>query len=57
MVWSTVILIQASRDTAKLCVIILTCIADDQLGNALMHDVSLSLRVPLYKVVGFGLIH
>ncbi|VDO94273.1 unnamed protein product [Soboliphyme baturini] len=33
---------------ARLCAIILTCVTEDQYSNALMHDVSMSFKVPLF---------
>lgn len=43
---------EESQQAAKMCAIILTCISEDQLASSLMHDVTLSLRVPLYRPVG-----
>ena len=34
----------------KLCFLILSCIAEDQYANSLMHDANLACRVPLHKV-------
>lgn len=42
---------EESQQAAKMCAIILTCISEDQLASSLMHDVTLSLRVPLYRPV------
>lgn len=49
------IIMQDSKDgsrfnNAKLCLIILTCIAEDQYANSLMHDVNMNFRVPLHKM-------
>lgn len=35
---------------AKLCFLILTCIAEDQYANSLMHDVNLAFRVQLHRM-------
>lgn len=35
---------------AKLCLIILTCIAEDQYANSLMTDSNMTFRVPLHKM-------
>ncbi|ELU05457.1 hypothetical protein CAPTEDRAFT_224372 [Capitella teleta] len=37
-------------NNAKLCLIILTIIAEDQYANSLMHDVNMNYRVPLHKM-------
>ncbi|XP_050395850.1 armadillo-like helical domain-containing protein 3 [Patella vulgata] len=49
------IVMQDTKDTvrhnnAKLCLIILTCIAEDQYANSLMHDVNMTFRVPLHRM-------
>ncbi|XP_013385441.1 UPF0668 protein C10orf76 homolog [Lingula anatina] len=36
-------------DNAKLCLVILTCIAEDQYANSLMHDANMNFRVPIHK--------
>uniref|UniRef100_A0A914XIT5 Armadillo-like helical domain-containing protein n=1 Tax=Plectus sambesii TaxID=2011161 RepID=A0A914XIT5_9BILA len=40
---------ERTRDAAKLCFVILTCIADDQYANGVMHDVNMAFRIPLYR--------
>ncbi|XP_005106779.1 armadillo-like helical domain-containing protein 3 [Aplysia californica] len=37
-------------NNAKLCLIILTCIAEDQYANSIMHDANMTFRVPLHKM-------
>ncbi|GFS10796.1 UPF0668 protein C10orf76 homolog [Elysia marginata] len=37
-------------NNAKLCLIILTCIAEDQYANSIMHDVNMTFRVMLHKM-------
>ncbi|XP_046565676.1 armadillo-like helical domain-containing protein 3 [Haliotis rubra] len=49
------IIFQDTKDTArynnaKLCIVILTCIAEDQYANSLMHDVNMTFRVPLHRL-------
>lgn len=49
------IVTQETKDTtrynnAKLCLIILTCIAEDQYANSIMHDVNMTFRVMLHKM-------
>ncbi|XP_064630017.1 armadillo-like helical domain-containing protein 3 isoform X2 [Lineus longissimus] len=51
----TSIVMQDTKDTtrfknAKLCLIILTCITEDQYANSLMHDVNMNFRVPIHKL-------
>ncbi|RZF43949.1 hypothetical protein LSTR_LSTR006757 [Laodelphax striatellus] len=41
---------EASMNTVKLCFLILTCIAEDQYANSLMHDVNLTFRVHLHRL-------
>ncbi|CAD5118074.1 DgyrCDS6813 [Dimorphilus gyrociliatus] len=36
--------------SCKLCLLILTCISEDQFANSLMHDVNINFRVPLHKM-------
>lgn len=36
--------------TAKLCLIILNCIVEDQYANAFLHDANMSFTVPIYKM-------
>jgi hypothetical protein len=36
--------------TAKLCLIILNCIVEDQCANAFLHDSNMSFTVPIYKM-------
>lgn len=40
---------ESSAANLKLCLLILTCIAEDQYANSLMHDVNLSFRVALHR--------
>ncbi|CDW57376.1 DUF1741 domain containing protein [Trichuris trichiura] len=40
---------QRKIDAARLCLIIWTCITEDQYANMLMQDVSLAFKVPLYS--------
>lgn len=49
------IVIQDTKDetrynNAKLCLVILTCIAEDQYANSLMHDFNMNFRVPLHRI-------
>lgn len=49
------IVIQATRTetiihNVKLCFLILSCIAEDQYANSLMHDANLAFRVQLHKM-------
>lgn len=49
------IVIQDTKDetrynNAKLCLVILTCIAEDQYANSLMHDFNMNFRVPLHRM-------
>ncbi|XP_033632908.1 armadillo-like helical domain-containing protein 3 [Asterias rubens] len=37
------------QNNTKLCIIILTCIAEDQYANSFLHDANLSFRVPLFR--------
>ncbi|XP_038045542.1 armadillo-like helical domain-containing protein 3 [Patiria miniata] len=37
------------QNNTKLCLIILTCIAEDQYANSFLHDANLSFRVPLFR--------
>ncbi|XP_072026688.1 armadillo-like helical domain-containing protein 3 [Amphiura filiformis] len=39
----------ARQHNTKLCLIILTCIAEDQYANSFLHDANLTFRVPLYR--------
>lgn len=41
---------EASVNNVKLCFIILTCIAEDQYANSLMHDVNLVFKVHLHRL-------
>ncbi|KAI5740190.1 hypothetical protein M8J76_001371 [Diaphorina citri] len=41
---------ETSVHTAKLCLLILSCIAEDPTASSLMHDPSLRYRVPLARV-------
>lgn len=40
---------ESSAANLKLCLLILTCIAEDQYANSLMHDVNLSFKVSLHR--------
>ncbi|XP_041371121.1 armadillo-like helical domain-containing protein 3 [Gigantopelta aegis] len=49
------IVMQDTKDTtrynnAKLCMVILTCIAEDQYANTLMHDGNMTFRIPIHKM-------
>ncbi|KAL3864628.1 hypothetical protein ACJMK2_006293 [Sinanodonta woodiana] len=37
-------------NNAKLCLVILNCIAEDQYANSLMHDINMNFRVPLHRM-------
>ncbi|KAL5022372.1 hypothetical protein ScPMuIL_001527 [Solemya velum] len=37
-------------NNAKLCLVILTCIAEDQYANSLMHDVNMNFQVLLHRM-------
>lgn len=41
---------EATVNNVKLCFIILTCIAEDQYANSLMHDVNLVFKVQLHRL-------
>ncbi|XP_046386239.1 armadillo-like helical domain-containing protein 3 [Ischnura elegans] len=41
---------EASANNAKLCFLVLTCIAEDQYANSLMHDANLAFRVTLHRL-------
>lgn len=41
---------EIQHNNAKLCLIILTCISEDQYANSLMHDVNMNFRVPLHRM-------
>lgn len=41
---------EANVNNVKLCFIILTCIAEDQYANSLMHDVNLTFKVQLHRM-------
>ncbi|XP_060602329.1 armadillo-like helical domain-containing protein 3 isoform X2 [Ruditapes philippinarum] len=42
---------EATRyNNARLCLIILTCIAEDQYANSLMHDINMNFRVHLHRM-------
>ena len=36
--------------TAKLCLVILNCIVEDQYANAFLHDANMTFTVPIYKM-------
>ncbi|KAH3706458.1 hypothetical protein DPMN_065844, partial [Dreissena polymorpha] len=51
----TSIVIQDTKDetrynNARLCLIIMTCIAEDQYANSMMHDINMNFRVPLHRL-------
>ncbi|CAB3976815.1 Hypothetical predicted protein [Paramuricea clavata] len=54
LTYSSIVLVNIRGDDgashAKLCFIILTCIAEDQYANAFLHDTNITFSVPLYKV-------
>lgn len=41
---------ESSTSNLKLCFIILTCIAEDQYANSMMHDSNLTFKVMLHRV-------
>lgn len=41
---------EASTNTVKLCFLILSCIAEDQYANSIMHDVNLTFKVHLHRL-------
>ncbi|XP_014662173.1 PREDICTED: UPF0668 protein C10orf76 homolog [Priapulus caudatus] len=41
---------ESKQCNAKLCLIIMTCIAEDQYANSLMHDANMNFRVQLHKM-------
>ncbi|XP_063221332.1 armadillo-like helical domain-containing protein 3 [Bacillus rossius redtenbacheri] len=41
---------EASISNVKLCFLILTCVAEDQYANSLMHDVNLVFKVQLHRL-------
>jgi hypothetical protein len=41
---------EESVNNVKLCFLILTCIAEDQYANSLMHDVNLVFKVQLHRL-------
>lgn len=41
---------ETKHSNAKLCLVILTCIAEDQYANSLMHDVNINFRVTLHRM-------
>ncbi|XP_063435000.1 armadillo-like helical domain-containing protein 3 [Mytilus trossulus] len=41
---------ETQHNNAKLCLIILTCISEDQYANSLMHDINMNFRVPLHRM-------
>ncbi|XP_046851269.1 armadillo-like helical domain-containing protein 3 [Xenia sp. Carnegie-2017] len=54
LTYTSIVLVNIRGDEgaghAKLCFIILTCIAEDQYANAFLHDINITFSVPLYKV-------
>lgn len=47
---------QTRYNNARLCLIILTCIAEDQYANSLMHDINMNFRVPLHRIVSYYIV-
>lgn len=45
-----VIRTEAIMNNVKLCFLILSCIAEDQYANSLMHDANLAFRVHLHRM-------
>lgn len=41
---------ESGAHTARLCLIILNCIVEDQYANAFLHDNNLTFSVPIYKL-------
>ena len=41
---------EIQHNNAKLCLIILTCISEDQYANSLMHDLNMNFQVPLHRM-------
>lgn len=41
---------EAAYHSTKLCFLILTCVAEDEYANSLMHDLGLTFRVPLHRL-------
>lgn len=41
---------EGGTNTVKLCFLILSCIAEDQYANSLMHDISLTFKVHLHRM-------
>lgn len=41
---------EAGANTVKLCFLILSCIAEDQYANSIMHDISLTFKVHLHRL-------
>lgn len=41
---------EGGANTVKLCFLILSCIAEDQYANSLMHDISLTFKVHLHRM-------
>lgn len=41
---------EAIMSNVKLCFLILSCIAEDEYANSLMHDANLAFRVQLHRV-------
>lgn len=41
---------EASLNSSKLCFIILTCIAEDQYANSIMHDANMVFKVQLHRM-------
>lgn len=43
-------LLSPGTKTAKLCLVILNCIVEDQYANAFLHDANMTFTVPIYKM-------
>lgn len=41
---------EIQHNNAKLCLIILTCISEDQYANSLMHDINMNFQVSLHRM-------
>lgn len=41
---------EGSVNTVKLCFLVLTCVAEDQYANSIMHDPALVFKVQLHRL-------
>lgn len=41
---------ESSQNTVKLCFVVLTCVAEDQYANSVMHDVNLVFKIHLHRL-------